>query len=248
MSGAAIASSLRWARRRQGSEPAFLISSDDGAPEGHHWVASRGYTQSELIADGIVHVLGLVLAVCGGIALLWLVSPSAIATAAVYAASLVITLGFSAAYNMWPVSGVKRLLRRWDQAAIFVLIGGTYTAFLARDADDPLSLWVLTLVWTGGTIGVLFNLVLPGRFERASIVAYLTLGWCGLILLPRAIQVLPPTATCLIALGGILYSVGIIFHLWERLRFQNAIWHAFVLAAATCHYGAVIVSLVAAPA
>jgi hemolysin III len=211
-------------------------------------VASRSYTKSELIADGVVHILGLVLAICGGIAIMLLASRSAIATAAVYATSLVITLAFSAAYNMWPVSGVKRLLRRCDQAAIFVLIGGTYTAFLAREPNDPLSLWVLTVVWTGGTVGALLKLVMPGRFERASIVAYLTLGWCGLILFPRAMQVLPLTSTCLIALGGILYSVGVVFHLWERLRFQNAIWHAFVLAAATCHYGAVLVSLVAAPA
>lgn len=248
MSVVATASSSRWARRRQGSEPTFLTSSDDGASEGHRWVASRGYTKSELIADGIVHALGLALAVCGGIALMLLVSSSAIANAAVYAISLLISLGVSAAYNMWPVSAVKRLLRRWDQAAIFVLIGGTYTAFLAREANDPLSLWVLTLVWAGGAAGALFKLVMPGRFERASIVAYLTFGWCGLVLIPRAFQVLPLTSTCLIALGGILYSVGVIFHLWERLRFQNAIWHAFVLAAASCHYGAVIVSLVAAPA
>jgi hemolysin III len=96
---------------------------------------------------------------------------------------------------------------------------------------------VPAVVWTGGAVGALLRLVMAERFERASIVAYLTLGWCGLILLPRAMQVLPLTSTCLIALGGVLYSAGVIFHLWERLRFQNAIWHAFVLVAATCHYG-----------
>jgi hemolysin III len=212
---------------------------------------ARNYTRAEIIADSVVHILGLVFALCGGIALMILASRSAslstIVGAAVYAMSLLVALGFSAAYNMWPVTRVKWLLRRCDQAAIFVLIGGTYTAFLAWETNDPLSLFVLAVVWTSATVGLLLKLVMPGRFERASIVAYLTLGWGGLILLPRAMQVLPLTSTYLIALGGILYSAGVIFHLWERLRFQNAIWHAFVLIAATCHYGAVLVSIVAVP-
>jgi hemolysin III len=221
--------------------------------KGHPGAARQAwnYTKAEMVADGIIHILGLVFALGGGIALVLLASRSAswptIAGVAVYAMSLLVALGFSAAYNMWPVTRVKWLLRRCDQAAIFVLIGGTYTAFLAWENNDPLSLIVLAVVWTGATLGLLLKLVMPGRFERASIVAYLTLGWVGLILLPRAIQVLPLTSTCLIALGGVLYSVGVIFHLRERLRFQNAIWHAFVLVAATCHYGAVLVSIVAGP-
>jgi hemolysin III len=231
----------------------MLASSEYGMFEGHDGVArqARNYTKAEMVADGVVHFLGLVFAVCGGIALMLLASRSAswstIATAAVYATSLLVALAFSAAYNMWPVSRVKWLLRRCDQAAIFVLIGGTYTAFLTRAANDPPSLFVLAVVWTGATVGALLKLVMPGRFDRASIAAYLTLGWCGVVLLPTAMQVLPLTSTCLIALGGVLYSAGVIFHLWERLQFQNAIWHAFVLVAATCHYGAVLVSLVAAP-
>jgi hemolysin III len=220
--------------------------------EGHPRAAGRSYTKAEMTADGVVHILGVTLAICGSIALVLLASrsasPSVIATAAVYTTSLLVALAFSAVYNMWPASGLKRLLQRCDQAAIFILIGGTYTAFLAREANDPLSLLVLTVVWTGATVGALLKLIMPGRFERASIIAYLTLGWCGVILLPRAMQVLPPTSTWLIALGGVLYSIGVIFHLWERLRFQNAIWHAFVLVAAACHYGAVLVSLVAAGA
>jgi len=219
--------------------------------EGHHGAASQvtTYTKAEMVVDGVIHILGLVFALCGGIMLMLLASRSAnwstIAGVAVYATSLLVALGFSAAYNMWPVSRVKWLLRRCDQAAIFLLIGGTYTAFLAWETNDLLSQFVRAVVWTGAAVGLVLKLVMPGRFERVSIVAYLTLGWCGLILLPRAMHVLPLTSTCLIALGGVLYSAGVIFHLWERLRFQNAIWHAFVLFAATCHYGAIFISLAA---
>jgi hemolysin III len=209
------------------------------------------YTRAEIAVDSAVHVLSLAFAVCGGIALVLLATDvdswHAIAAIAVYATSLLVTLAFSAAYNMWPISGVKRLLRRCDQAAIFLLIAGTYTAFLARDANDPLTVLVLAMVWIGATVGILLKLVVPGRFERASIIAYLALGWCGLVLVPRMTQVLPLASMYLIAIGGVLYSTGVIFHLWERLRFQNAIWHVFVLAAAACHYAAIFVSLIVVP-
>jgi hemolysin III len=213
------------------------------------------YTRAEKLADGVIHVIGLAFAVLGAGILLALSGRSAswstITTTAVYAATLLIALACSAAYNMWPVSRLKNLLRRCDQASIFLLIGGTYTAFLTRAADDPVSQFALAAVWVVAGIGALLKLVLPGHLDRAlldrvSLIAYLALGWSGLILFPRAAAVLPMTALCLIALGGLLYSVGVVFHIWDRLRFQNAIWHGFVLVAAGCHYGAVLDCLVLA--
>ncbi|SEC50191.1 hemolysin III [Rhizobiales bacterium GAS191] len=230
---------------------------------GRAMTGARNYTRAEKLADGIIHVVGLALAVVGGGALMLLSSRftswPTITTTAIYATSLVVALACSAAYNMWPASRVKNLLRRCDQAAIFLLIGGTYTAFLTRAVNDPLALFVLVAVWTVASIGALLKLVLPNhldrvhlgrvhlgrvRLDRVSLVAYLTLGWSGLILLPSAMKALPSMAVCLIALGGLLYSAGVIFHMWERLRFQNAIWHAFVLVAAGCHYGAVLDCLI----
>jgi hemolysin III len=210
----------------------------------------RNDNKAEKIADGLIHVIGLALAVSGASALMILSSRSSswptIASAGVYAASLVATLVFSAAYNMWPASPLKCLLRRLDQAAIFLLIGGTYTAFLTRLLDSSVSLLALGVIWAIVIAGTLIKLTLPGRFERLSVAAYLALGWSGLVFFPTAIRVLPLTALGLIGLGGLLYSAGVIFHLWERLPFQNAIWHAFVLVAAGCHYGAVLDCLVVA--
>jgi len=210
----------------------------------------RSYSRAELLADGVIHAVGLALALCGAAALVALCirldSGPTIATAAVYAASLVVALTFSAAYNMWPASRLKRLLQRCDQAAIFLLIGGTYTAFATLVVNDAASLLVFMAVWTFAVIGALFKLILPGRLDRVSLVAYLGLGWGGLTLLPKAAQLLPPTTLWLIVAGGLLYSVGVVFNMWDRLRFQNAIWHCFVLVAASCHYGAVFDCLVLA--
>ena len=211
---------------------------------------TKNCIQAEKIADGVIHVIGLALAVCGGGILLVLSSRSAswstIASVGVYATSLVVALAFSAAYNMYRASCTK-WLRRFDQAAIFLLIGGTYTAFLTRVPDHSVSLLALGGIWAIAIVGTLIKLALPGHFERLSIAVYLALSWSGLVFFPTAVRVLPMTALGLIGLGGLLYSIGVIFHLWERLRFQNAIWHAFVIVAAGCHYGAVLDCLVVAP-
>jgi len=81
--------------------------------------------------------------------------------------------------------------------------------------------------------------VLPGRFDRLAVVLYLILGWSGVMFCGPMVASLPSLTFWLLAAGGVLYSMGVIFHLWRRLRFQNAIWHAFVLLAAGCHYAAV---------
>jgi hemolysin III len=212
---------------------------------------TKNCIQAEKIADGVIHVIGLALAVCGGVILLVLSSRSAswftIASVGVYATSLVVALAFSAAYNMCRASCTKCLLRRFDQAAIFLLVGGTYTAFLTQVPDHSVSLLALGGIWAIAIVGTLIKLALPGHFERLSIAVYLAFGWSGLVFFPTAVRVMPMTALGLIGLGGLLYSTGVIFHLWERLRFQNAIWHAFVLVAAGCHYGAVLDCLVVAP-
>jgi len=84
---------------------------------------------------------------------------------------------------------------------------------------------------------------LPGRFDRFAIVLCLALGWSGAVVYDSITSALPSPSLWLLAIGGILYSIGTLFHVWQSLRFQNAIWHAFVLLAASCHYSAVLTCL-----
>ena len=95
---------------------------------------------------------------------------------------------------------------------------------------------------TGAIAGVwiVIKLALPGRFDRLAVALYLLLGWSGVLLYDSIVSALSPTTLALLATGGVLYSVGVIFHVWQGLRFQNAIWHGFVLVAALCHYFAVL--------
>ena len=205
--------------------------------------AGRDYDRAEVTLDAVVHGVGLVLGIVGTAVLIafTLRSPAVgdLPVAIVYATGLLAMLGFSAAYNLWPVSRIKWLLRRFDHSAIYLLIASTYTPFIAQMKNGLLATTLLAGVWTVAAVGIVLKLALPGRFDRFSIVLYLALSWSG-VAMYEVIAALPASTLWLLGAGGLLYSFGVVFHLWESLRFQNAIWHAFVVLAAACHYTAVI--------
>jgi hemolysin III len=210
-------------------------------PEQIRW----DYDIAELWADGVIHVVGVTFAVIGAITMTFFAlrtdPPHLFIAALIYAVSLVATLGMSAVYNIWPVTPTKWFLRRFDHAMIYLLIAGTYTPFVMKMGGQ--SWLLLAAIWAIAFIGMGLKLFLPGRFDRLSILLYLALGWSGVLIYDTMIASLSPAVIGLIAAGGIVYSLGVIFHVWRRLRFQNAIWHAFVLGGAMLHYGAVFYSI-----
>jgi hemolysin III len=202
------------------------------------------YDRAELIADGIVHGVGVFSGLIAATVLIVLAGVFAsayqIVTVSVYAAGLLAMLGFSAAYNLWPISRRKWLLRRFDHSAIYVLIAATYTPIFAELDDRLFALSLLAGVWGVALVGIILKLLRPGRFDRLSVGLYLAMGWSGVIAYHAGLSSLPRFAIWFILAGGLLYSFGIIFHTWQRLRFQNVIWHCFVLLGAACHYTAVL--------
>lgn len=202
------------------------------------------FDRAEIIADGVVHVLGVVFGLVAATALIVLASIYAsaaqIVSVAVYVAGLLTMLALSAIYNLWPVSPAKWLLRRFDHSAIYVLIAATYTPFLVRMNDHVMATVILGGVWSVAVAGIALKIFLPGRFDRLSVGLYLAMGWSGVMAYDSLVSSLPASTLWFIAAGGLIYSLGVIFHAWERLRFQNAIWHSFVLIAAGFHYTAVL--------
>ena len=136
---------------------------------------------------------------------------------------------------------MKAVLRRLDHSAIFLLIAGTYTPFMAVSK----TWWLLAFVWSVAAAGVFGKLFVPHRFDRVALVAYLGLGWSGIVAYGPLTEALSSSVVWLVIGGGIVYSVGVIFHVWQRLLFQNAIWHAFVVTAACIHFVAVWKSAIA---
>jgi hemolysin III len=202
------------------------------------------YDRAEIVADGVIHAIGICFGLIGAVIIIVIaaraVESVAIEPVLIYAIGLLAMLGFSAAYNLWPISPTKWLLRRFDHSAIYLLIAGTYTPFMAQLKIGLASGVLLTGVWIAAALGMLLKLMLPGRFDGMAVVLYLVLGWSGVMFCGPVVASLPSLTFWLLATGGVLYSMGVIFHLWRRLRFQNAIWHGFVLLAAGCHYAAVL--------
>lgn len=209
------------------------------------------YDRGEIIADGIVHGVGVVAALIAVTVLIFYATVwgtgGALASSWVYGIGLVASLGISFAYNIWPVSPTKWALRRLDHSAIFILIAATYTPFLQAGLPDPMVLANLIGIWAVALFGIALKCAWPGRFDRLAILLYLAMGWSGVLLWSRLSDVLSLATLVLILIGGIIYSLGVIFHVWEKLRFQNAIWHGFVVAAAGVHYAAVLTCVVGTP-
>lgn len=205
------------------------------------------FDRAELIADGIVHIIGILLASIGAIALIAMAKRlphvGEFASVLVYVVGLLAMIGISAAYNLWPVSPIKWLLRRFDHSAIYVLIASTYTPFVVQMTNGLVKSGLLIGVWSVALFGVLLKLFIPGRFDRFAIVIYLALGWSGAFAYEAIAAAIPSVSLWLIGAGGLLYSAGVVFHVWESLRFQNAIWHGFVLAASSCFYNAVLATV-----
>ena len=202
------------------------------------------YDRAELIADGVVHGIGVFGGLVAATVLVVLTAVYASAfevfAVSVYVAGLLAMLVLSATYNLWPVSRAKWVLRRFDHSAIYVLIAATYTPVIIQVKDSIYAIAMLIGVWCVAIVGVVLKLALPGRYDRVAVGLYLAMGWSGAMLYDAVAAALPTLAVWFIAAGGLLYSFGIIFHAWHRLRFQNAIWHCFVLLGAGCHYTAVL--------
>jgi hemolysin III len=209
------------------------------------WMRGRPFTLAELVADGVVHTIGLVMAIGAGSVLLavagYETAPKEFPALVVYVVSLLVVLGISMAFNLTPMlSPARRVLARLDQAAIFFFIAGTYTPFLTMLGHTTAGLLLTAIVWGGAALGMILKLTIPHRFGRSALVVYLGVGWSGVLVFQSLAASLPPHVLWLMVAGGMLYSAGIVFHLWERLSFHNALWHGFVVAGASLHLWAVL--------
>ena len=205
-------------------------------------------TPAAKCADLVVHVVGLTLALVGGVVLLILAvragQISQVVGCAIYAAGLLAMLAFSTAYNFAHHS-YRPMLRRLDHAGIFLMIAGSYTPFTLH-LPGAWSWGMTALVWSIAGVGALAKLFLPNLNRKFSVGVYLVLGWLVVIALKPMITNLAWYALALLVTGGVLYSTGVIFYVNKRLKFARAIWHGHVVAAAGAHWAAVLLGVVLA--
>lgn len=208
----------------------------------------RMQTRHERLADGLVHLVGIVGAVAGVGVLVGLSlmhgDAAELAALSVYGGGLLAMLGCSAAYNLARTEPWRDRLRRYDHAAIFAMIAGTYTPFTLLRLEGAWSAGLTALIWGTAAIGIALKLWRPHRCEPCFIALYFALGWIGVIALGPLLTALGAWTVGLLVAGGFLYSAGVIFHVWEALPFQRAVWHGFVVIAASVHYAAVLSGIV----
>ncbi len=217
------------------------IAAASVAAEGAYW-----YPQSrriEWLADVIVHAVGLALAIGGCILMVTTAAGSGsvklTAALVVYSAGLLAMLVCSTLYNANTNMKLSRLFERFDLSGIFVMIAASYTPFMLAKLHGPLAWSVLAVVWAAALAGVALNLLARWNAPRVYIARYMLMGWGVLSILDQLIHSLSPVGLALLAAGGVLYTIGVVFHVNKKLPFNSAIWHGFVVAAATCHFLAI---------
>jgi len=201
------------------------------------------YSGAERFADGCVHVAGVAGSLVAAAILITIsfasLPPLSFVSVVIYTLGLVAVFCFSAGYHLVTQPSLKGILRRCDHAAIFVKIAATYTPFAVVKIGGIAGLTLLGTVWAIAVIGVIAKLGWPERFPRMTYVLYLGQGWAGLAAFDPLTAALSTSALVLLLVGGCLYTIGVIFHLWQTLPYHNAIWHGFVLTASACLFAAV---------
>ncbi|PWE28027.1 Hly-III family protein [Pararhodobacter marinus] len=211
------------------------------------------YTRAEQVSDAVVHVAGLTLVLMAVPVLIVLTAlyrgdAASITGVSVYGGALIAMILFSALYNIGETSGFgaakEWLLRRLDHSAIYLKIAGTYTPFTLLSGHGV----AMTVgVWFAALAGIALKIVSPEKFKWAALALYLGMGWVGVVLGGPMFAALPTPVLVLMAVGGGLYTLGVVFYLWRRLPFHYTIWHVFVLAASFVFYSAVLVFVLLGP-
>ena len=206
----------------------------------------QSYSRPELVSDGVVHVLGVVAALSSVPVLVTLTAflrgdPSAIAGTVIYGATLIGMLLCSGLYNMNTSERWQGLLRRLDHSAIYFKIAGTYTAFVLLSGTG---LALAAILWLAATLGAVLKVAAPYRFRWLGLTLYFAMGWAGLVAGWPIFATMSAPVFALVVIGGLIYSIGTLFYLMERMPYHNTLWHIFVLAASGVFYAAVTTHVV----
>jgi len=202
------------------------------------------YSAKEEFANTLTHALGMVLSIIGLVLLLLKstennADPLTITSMSIYGSSMIVLFLASTLYHAIPYKRAKRALKTFDHCAIYLLIAGSYTPFLLVSLRTPLAIGLMVVIWSIALFGIIMKLAFVYRFKKLSLVTYLTMGWLSLIVIYQLAMNLSVEGLTLLAAGGVIYSLGVIFYVAKRIPYNHAIWHGFVLAGCACHFFAI---------
>ena len=196
------------------------------------------------MANSITHGIGVALSLAAFVILVVFASRQGdewkIISFSIYCTSLVVLYTASTLYHSFSEPKIKHYLKIFDHSAIYLLIAGTYTPFMLVMLRDSIG-WVLFLViWSLALTGIFFKLFFANRFRIFSTILYLAMGWLIVVAFKPMLNNIPEGGLYWLLAGGISYSLGVVFYLWNSLLYNHAIWHLFVLGGSICHFFAVL--------
>ncbi len=202
---------------------------------------------AEELGNTITHGIGLVLSLAGFVILLILAvthgSAWHIVSCAVYGTTLVCLYSASTLYHGIPSPRLKRALKIFDHSAIYLLIAGTYTPFLLVNLRGGWGWSLFGVVWGLALAGILLKFWFVDHFQILSTTVYLLMGWLAVIAVRPLLEMVPTAGLLWLLAGGFFYTIGVVFYAWKRIPYNHVIWHVFVMAGSTCHYFAVLYSV-----
>lgn len=200
------------------------------------------------LANSVTHGVGLLLSIAGFATLVTLAVMRGgawrIVSCAIYGSTLLCLYAASTFYHSIRSRRLKRVLRVCDHSAIYLLIAGTYTPFLLVNLRGGWGWSLFGVVWGLAMAGILFKVWFVAHFPAMSTAVYLLMGWLAIVAVKPMLTTIPRDGLVWLFAGGVLYTVGVVFFAWKKVPYNHAIWHGFVLAGSTCHYFAVLYSVI----
>lgn len=206
----------------------------------------------EELANSLTHGFGLVLAIVGLVVLVVIAAlggdPMQIVAFSVFGVTMVVLYLASTVYHATRHPRFKRIMRFVDHAAIYLLIAGTYTPFLVLNMRDSVGWIMFAVVWGFALIGIFAKALHMDRLPLLNAIIYIIMGWICLFALKPAMEAIHPSGLLMLLAGGIAYTGGVVFYVLERLPYNHAIWHGFVMGGTALHYFAVMFFAASPPA
>ncbi|MBF1803084.1 PAQR family membrane homeostasis protein TrhA [Alloalcanivorax profundimaris] len=215
-----------------------------------HDAATADYSLLEEFLNSLTHGLGLVLSLVGTAVLVVAASllgdPWKIVSFSVFGATLALLYAASMLYHGSRRPRLRAVYKMLDHCAIFALIAGTYTPFLLVNMRGPVGWTLFGVIWGLAATGIILKLVFGNRYKLARVAIYLAMGWLVLFASGELVDSIDPLGFWLLLAGGITYTAGVIFYLADRIPYNHAIWHLFVVGGSACHFAAVYFSVLPA--
>lgn len=205
---------------------------------------NKRYTLGEEIFNSVSHGAGSALSIAGTVVLI-VVSAIysdawAVVSSCIYGASLIILYTMSTLYHAITNEKAKAFFRIMDHNTIFFLIAGTYTPITLACLRGWLGWTLFGIVWGAAAVGIVLNSINLERFKKVNMVCYILMGWVIIIAIKPMIDSVNTLSLIFLLVGGIFYTVGIIFYALKKLKYFHSIWHLFTVAGSVFHYFSIL--------